>query len=112
MPRVAFQTAHLQDNTHTIKVRSYFRRKIPVPIGPALPRRDTPASEQKHARLMLILFKPWRHASDLRETGQTWLEAYTEFLPSCSEEVLQCINNMQLLHECRDSRDAHYNNRR
>ncbi|KAJ7037207.1 hypothetical protein C8F04DRAFT_1331601, partial [Mycena alexandri] len=107
MPRVRFQTAHLQDNTHTIKVRSYFRRKIPVPIGPALPRRDTPASEQKHARLMLILFKPWRHASDLREAGQTWLEAYMEFLPSCSEEVLERIINMQLLHECRDSRDAH-----
>ncbi|KAJ7039432.1 hypothetical protein C8F04DRAFT_892559, partial [Mycena alexandri] len=103
---------HLEDTTHTIKVRSYFRRKVPVPIGPAIPRRNDPASSAKHARLMLILFKPWRHASDLRRGGQTWLEAYDEFLPQCSRESLDRIENMQLLHECKDSRDAHYANRR
>ncbi|KAJ6535227.1 hypothetical protein DFH09DRAFT_931958, partial [Mycena vulgaris] len=89
------------------------RRRVPVPIGPALPRRDNDRSSPKHARLMLVLFKPWRHASDLRAPGQTWVDAYKEFLKDdCSEEALECINNMQLLHECKDSRDTHYANRR
>ncbi|KAJ7020463.1 hypothetical protein C8F04DRAFT_974254, partial [Mycena alexandri] len=97
---------------HVIKVRPHHKRKVPVPIGPALPRRDTPALIEKHARLMLILFKPWRHASDLRHSEQSWLNAYEQFLETCTPDIQEYIDNMQLLHECRDSRDAHYNNRR
>ncbi|KAJ6604095.1 hypothetical protein DFH09DRAFT_848294, partial [Mycena vulgaris] len=73
--------------------------------GPALPRRDQPASVERHARLMLILFKPWRHAEDLRHNNQSWSDAYAQFLLTCSEEIVRCIDNMQLLHECKDSRD-------
>ncbi|KAJ6516522.1 hypothetical protein DFH09DRAFT_894240, partial [Mycena vulgaris] len=86
---------------------------VPVPIGPAIPRRDHQSSAAKHARLMLILFKPWRHAADLRHSHQTWVQAYEQFLrEECPEDVVDCINNMQILHECKDSRDAHYANRR
>ncbi|KAJ7019078.1 hypothetical protein C8F04DRAFT_895466, partial [Mycena alexandri] len=85
---------------------------VPVPIGPALPKRSDPAFVEKHARLMLILFKPWRHASDLRDPDQSWSESYAEFLPMCEPENLERIENMQLLHECKDSRDAHYTERR
>ncbi|KAJ7015752.1 hypothetical protein C8F04DRAFT_902710, partial [Mycena alexandri] len=73
--------------------------------GPALPRRDTPASIEKHARLMLILFKPWRHASDLRHSEQSWSSAYQQFLETCTPDINEYIDNMQFLHECRDSRD-------
>ncbi|KAJ7157827.1 hypothetical protein C8R46DRAFT_816163, partial [Mycena filopes] len=86
---------------------------IPVPIGPAMPRRDRDDfTKHKHARLMLILFKPWRHTSDLVTEDQTWLQAYQQFLGVCSADVLAVIDNMQLLHECKDSRDAHYKKRR
>ncbi|KAJ7707962.1 hypothetical protein B0H14DRAFT_2231640, partial [Mycena olivaceomarginata] len=80
---------------------------VPVPIGPAMPRRDVEDLKRKHARLMLILFKPWRHASDLRLQGQSWYEAYLAFRNQCSAFVLDAINNIQILHECKDSRDAH-----
>ncbi|KAJ7433598.1 hypothetical protein B0H11DRAFT_1643458, partial [Mycena galericulata] len=74
--------------------------------GPRIPRRDVASSAAKHARLMLILFKPWRHADDLRQPGQSWQDAYAQFLrDNCPQEVLECIDNMQILHECRDSRD-------
>ncbi|KAJ7024141.1 hypothetical protein C8F04DRAFT_873992, partial [Mycena alexandri] len=73
--------------------------------GPALPKRSNLALVEKHARLMLILFKPWRHASDLRRVGQTWSQAYNEFLPECPPEFIDRIENMQLVHECKDSRD-------
>jgi hypothetical protein len=112
LPRVPFKNDHLEDDTHVIKVRSFANRKVPVPIGPSIPRRDKADTVQKHARLMLILFKPWRHADDLRHNNQSWLEAYQQFVHTCSPEILECINNMQLLHECKDSRDAHFANRR
>ncbi|KAJ7157744.1 hypothetical protein C8R46DRAFT_908650, partial [Mycena filopes] len=112
MPRVPFTNLHLEDTTHIIKVRPHAKRKIPVPIGPALPRRDSAGSEHKHARLMLILFKPWRHADELRNPGQSWLDAYKQFLETCSPDIVEYIDNMQLLHECKDSRDAHFANRR
>ncbi|KAJ7167185.1 hypothetical protein C8R43DRAFT_825937, partial [Mycena crocata] len=80
--------------------------RVPVPIGPAIPRRDQENSREKHARLMLILFKPWRHAEDLRQADQTWSEVYQEFLRTCSDQILFRIKNMQILHECKDSRDA------
>ncbi|KAJ7450650.1 hypothetical protein B0H11DRAFT_1643034, partial [Mycena galericulata] len=73
--------------------------------GPGLPRRDQENTKHRHARLMLILFKPWRHATDLISTGQTWVDAYEEFLEDCPSEVLAIIEHMQLLHECKDSRD-------
>ncbi|KAJ7779030.1 hypothetical protein B0H16DRAFT_1214804, partial [Mycena metata] len=73
--------------------------------GPALPKRKDPAFVEKHARLMLILFKPWRNASDLRAPGQRWSQAYAEFLLTCPVEAVERIENMQLLHECKDSRD-------
>ncbi|KAJ7779475.1 hypothetical protein DFH07DRAFT_721265, partial [Mycena maculata] len=85
---------------------------VPVPVGPALPRRDHDDSMHRHARLMLILFKPWRHASDLLSGAQSWLDAYEDFLKDCPAETLAVIDNMQLLHECKDSRDAHYARRR
>ncbi|THU94166.1 hypothetical protein K435DRAFT_575809, partial [Dendrothele bispora CBS 962.96] len=74
--------------------------------GPGLPRRDKESSTMKHARLMLILFKPWVTVSDLKSESQTWKEAYDDFLQnSCALRLRRVIDNMQLLHECRDSRD-------
>ncbi|KAJ7754882.1 hypothetical protein B0H16DRAFT_1225775, partial [Mycena metata] len=73
--------------------------------GPALPKRKDPSFIEKHSRLMLIFFKPWRHASDLRLDSQKWSAAYAEFLLTCEPEALERIENMQLIHECKDSRD-------
>ncbi|KAJ7504742.1 hypothetical protein B0H11DRAFT_1709396, partial [Mycena galericulata] len=112
MPRVRFLEDHLEDETHCLKVSPQKNRKVPVPIGPALPRRDQPASVEKHARLMLILFKPWRHAEDLRHANQSWSQAFAQFTRECSPDILEYIENMQILHECKDSRDAHYASRR
>ncbi|PBK65644.1 hypothetical protein ARMSODRAFT_860094, partial [Armillaria solidipes] len=58
-----------------------------------------------YCRLMLILFKPWRHASDLRADGQSWVDAFHAFREVCTERITFIMNNMQILHECWDSRD-------
>jgi hypothetical protein len=86
-PIVDLDTEHLEFDTHVLRVSTPILRKVPVPIGPALPRRDRDELKHMHARLMLILFKPWRHASDLISEGQTWIEAYDEFHQTCSPEI-------------------------
>ncbi|KAJ7809737.1 hypothetical protein B0H14DRAFT_2269493, partial [Mycena olivaceomarginata] len=73
--------------------------------GPGIPRRDRTEVHARYCRLMLIFFKPWRHATDLRKQGQSWDDAFKLFAENCSESIRYKMDNMQILHECRDSRD-------
>ena len=84
---------------------------VPVPIGPAIPRRDRPEMYAKYARLMLIIFKPWRTEADLRGDFMDWPEAFHTFLSSCTIEIREVMDNMQILHECKDSKNNHYHTR-
>ncbi|KAJ7732242.1 hypothetical protein DFH07DRAFT_755338, partial [Mycena maculata] len=111
-PRIPLLDGHDQEATHILRVRSVDNALVPVPIGPSIPRRDKPDAYARYCRLMLIFFKPWRHAKDLRSEGQTWEDAFKLFLPNCPESVKQKMDNMQMLHECRDSRDDHFSERR
>ena len=88
-------------------VRLRVHEAIPVPIGPALPRRDEIEAEPRYCRLMMILFKPWRSFSDLRGSLDSWQAAFKNFSPELCVEHLHVVENMQVLHECRDSRNEH-----
>lgn len=70
-----------------------------------------PDLAHKHARLMLILFKPWRHAQSLRGGGETWEEAYLKFRSGRADSILEAIDSIHILRECEDSRDAHFSSR-
>ncbi|KAJ7845326.1 hypothetical protein B0H13DRAFT_1449848, partial [Mycena leptocephala] len=73
--------------------------------GSGIPRRDKPELRARYCRLMLIFFKPWRQASDLRGEFQSWEAAFEAFVQTCTRDVLYRMENMQILHECWDSRD-------
>ncbi|KAJ7777685.1 hypothetical protein DFH07DRAFT_731297, partial [Mycena maculata] len=88
-----------------LRVRAPYDTLVPVPIGPAIPRRDKVDAYARYCRLMLIFFKPWRHANDLRTEGQSWEDAFNSFTLDCSVSVKNKLDNMQILYECRDSRD-------
>lgn len=111
-PRVPLKIGHEQAKTHILRVRTLDDPLVPVPIGPGIPRRDKKHLREKYCRLMLILFKPWRHAQDLKGLYASWEEAFNEFVQMCSDSVICKMNNMQILHECRDSRDDHFAERR
>jgi hypothetical protein len=100
---------HPQAKSHNLHLRS--KRLVPVPIGPSLPRRDVEPKYEHYCKVMLTLFKPWRDASDLRLPEQSWAAAFQDFVPHLSTHHLHIIDNMQRLHECKDSRDEHYANR-
>ncbi|KAJ6556238.1 hypothetical protein B0H19DRAFT_862489, partial [Mycena capillaripes] len=103
---------HDQCSSHILRVRAPDDTLVPVPIGPGIPRRDKSDLRARYCRLMLIFFKPWRHAVDLRENHKSWEAAFEDFSRSCSPAVLEKMENMQILHECRDSRDDHFAERR
>ncbi|KAF8426798.1 hypothetical protein L210DRAFT_3361032, partial [Boletus edulis BED1] len=76
--------------------------------GPALPRRDREDTLHRHARLMLILFQPWRCAADLRLDHESWVGAYNAWMEdpdSTYEQKRRHVDNIQSIHECRDARD-------
>ena len=109
---VHFLSEHIEALTHWSSIRSLDKIFIPMPIGPSLPRRDKIEVRARYCRLMLILFRPWRHANDLRFLGQSWEAAFSEFLEECSPKIKNMMNNMQLLHECHDSGRDHFADRR
>ncbi|KAG1792595.1 uncharacterized protein HD556DRAFT_1238944, partial [Suillus plorans] len=107
-PKVPFLSTHPQYESNVLRVRLVQDRVIPVPIGPRIPRRDQPKAYPRYCRLMLILFRPWRVSKDLRSQGQNWEEAFAEFRATIDSRSLQVMNDMQILHECRDSRDDYF----
>ena len=107
-----FLPQHSESHTHCLVFHEKNKCLIPVPIGPSIPRRDQEKNYARYCRLMLILFKPWRHASDLRENDQKWEEAFKLFQDNCSSHVNKIMDNMQILHECQDSGNDHFSQRR
>ena len=103
---------HLEHREHKKKIQRvhthHWKDFVPVPIGPALPRRDRPEVYPKYARLMLILFKPWRTEADLRSGANSWAEAFDDFVKSSSPGIRKILDNIQILHECKDSKNSHW----
>ena len=97
---------HTQFNTHLLRRRTVF--SVPLILGDRVPRHDRGDHEREQwARMMLILFVPWRQPSDLRGDDETWLHAYERQSNSISERHQEIIAHMNVLSECRDVRDSH-----
>ena len=107
--KFSFLKEHKECQRKYMRIRK--RNIVPVPIGPSIPRRDQPEVYDRYCRLMLILFKPWRVPVDLHVPGTNWSDAFEEFTAVLPVEHRQIIDNMQVLHECRDSRDDHMQTR-
>ncbi|KAI9062911.1 hypothetical protein FKP32DRAFT_1552112, partial [Trametes sanguinea] len=102
---------HTQFHTHHLRKRSEWT--VPVILGDRIPRSDRGDDERERwARMMLILFIPWRVPADLRIQGGSWMETYERRKEGLSPAYLKIISNMNVLSECRDVRDAHRDMRR
>lgn len=108
--RSLFLPSHPEASTHNLRERCPENFYVPVPTC-SIPNSAVESKKEKHAQCMLLLFKPWRNAQDLLGEYHTWLEAYNEFLQHISSDKLRIIQNMQLLHECKDARDKDFANR-
>ncbi|KAF8123175.1 hypothetical protein EV363DRAFT_1100513, partial [Boletus edulis] len=76
--------------------------------GSALPRQDREEFMARHARAMLLLFKPWRSASELRDGTDSWTAAYNAWTADphgTYPSKCRMIDNIHALQECKDARD-------
>ena len=98
-----FIAPHDQCYTHALRIVHPDLQHIPVLIG-SVPRQDQEDMYMRYCRLMLILFKPWRTAFDLQMVAEPWVAAFNNFKKSmfCPPEFQSIMDNMQLLHECKD----------
>jgi len=107
--RFEFLEGHKECSRKLVQLRD--RDAVPVLIGPATPRRDQPEARPRYCRLMLTLFKPWRTLVDLREGSQSWESTFQVLSTTMNDNQRRIVNNMQVLHECRDSRNDHMQTR-
>lgn len=103
--RHTFQSAHPQSSSHIIIKRS--TPVIPVLLGPQIPRREREETRERYSRALLTLFVPWRTVHNLCTANQTWSEALNARHCLISNSSLKIIDNIQLLHECKNDRDEH-----
>ena len=110
--RGAFSSpVHTQFETHVLRKRESWT--VPVLLGERVPRSDRdPSEKEAWARMMLILFVPWRSPSDLRSMRESWTEAFERQRGRISSKHLKIIENMNVLSECRDVRDTYRDMRR
>jgi len=105
-------SSHEQHQTHCLRIKQSHLHHVPVLIG-SIPRHDQEVVYPKYCQLMLILFKPWQTVNDLRDSEQSWPDAFTSFRQSehCTADIAKILDNMQLLHESKDSHDDHFSQR-
>ncbi|KIJ58691.1 hypothetical protein HYDPIDRAFT_33934 [Hydnomerulius pinastri MD-312] len=107
--RGRFKTEHPQHGTHIVRLRSV--PYVVVPIGSAIPRPDRgPEEREEWCRAMLILFKPWRQPSDLKDPHTSWSTAFdaTAFSGDCQ----RIMANMNVENECKDAGETYDEARR
>ncbi|KAA1470360.1 hypothetical protein DENSPDRAFT_763011, partial [Dentipellis sp. KUC8613] len=94
-----FLAEHPQQETHSIRICSEAKAKIPNFIG-KLPRPDQ-GNHEDYCLTMLTLFKPWRSGLDLKNTDQTWENSLKTFTFTKRQQDIMRFANIR--HECYDA---------
>ncbi|KAF5327481.1 hypothetical protein D9619_005136 [Psilocybe cf. subviscida] len=95
--------AHPQRGSHRLMVR--LDPHVPVLLGPTIPNPESSADmREKWAKCILVLFKPWRDAMQLKSQNETWLQAYNEYQAQLSCRHYEIIKNINAFSESRDAR--------
>ena len=115
-PKFAFSDEHPECDTHVQQLCQPDKALVPVPIGMPFPRRDQEHELPHYHRVMLTLFKPWVDPLDLIDNltplniENALACSFSALLAQCPD-ITQKLNNMQSLHDCKDSRDDHFQER-
>ncbi|CAF4251337.1 unnamed protein product [Rotaria socialis] len=103
--RHTFANLHPQSSSHVLIKRA--NPVVPVLLGPQIPRREREDTRERYCRALLTLFVPWRSVNDLCALQQTWSQALEVRKFEIAADALKIIENIQLLHECKNDRDEH-----
>ncbi len=106
-----FLINHKQYHSHSMsKIKS---PKIPVYLGPSIPRCNDKDNIETYSKIILALFKPWRTVIDLKQNHQTFYSAFQYFIEhQCNNQTKQRINNLELLKKAKLDAESEYKNRK
>ena len=100
--RFDYLKGHPLFDTHKTRCLPENKALVPNFIGETLPRRDR-GDREWYCATMLTLFCPWRSGLDLKQSTQTWDEAFTSH--QFSKRQLEVMDNFNLRYECLDASD-------
>ncbi|KAI5892665.1 uncharacterized protein SCHCODRAFT_02481063, partial [Schizophyllum commune H4-8] len=60
---------------------------------------DDECGDLRRASIMMLL-KPWRRLTDLKDAGQTWESAYDMFMLGATTRDHRVIAGLQYFHDC------------
>jgi hypothetical protein len=110
--RFPLQSAHPQGTSHLHKSRPESSFVVPEICGKSVPCRPAKcesAEEMKlweqYARTVVLLFTPWHKFSDIKQKDQTWKSTYDRILGNLNPRMITVLDNIQLLHDSKVSRD-------
>lgn len=83
-------------------LRSDDHETIPYFPGSWFPRDDETGDYPLFCATSLALLKPWRDLTMLKDSTQSFREAYDDFLSTAPESILRTIENIQYFHRCSD----------
>ncbi|KAJ3558572.1 hypothetical protein NM688_g846 [Phlebia brevispora] len=106
-----FRTGHPKCNTHVVKLLKPEQFVVPKIVGVMLPRRDG-TDREAYCRAMLMFFKRsgWRSGAELKDESESWEDAFDSY--DFLERHKRIMKNMNVLYECKDSRDDYAADRR
>ena len=76
-------------------------------IGPQIPRSARSDTRDRYCRAILTLFRPWLTFNDLCNVTETWDDALQHRENDFSTSSNRIIENIELMHECKNDRDEH-----
>ena len=104
--RAQYQTGHPKAGEKQRVKRSRKHCNLPNIVGQWLPRRDDEDNQELYFASMLTLLKPWRDVKvDLKDTGETWKEAFDCFINTDKERLTFTLSNIQYIHQCASAAD-------
>ena len=103
-----FKTAH-EFYTKQVLIKNK-KEIVPVILGPTFPRKNDIENRDLYAKIILLLFKPWRNLQELKVRNKTWSESLDEFIKSLKTDgdILQRIENIELLKKSKEDADAEF----
>ena len=86
--------------------RSHGHETLPRIVGKWFCRSDNESEQDLFRGSMLMLLKPWRNLTELKNPTETFEDAYNTFISQANEKSRRVVANVQYYYECLDGAKA------
>ena len=77
-------------------------KTLPRIVGKWFSRNDNKFKKDLYRASMLMLLKLWRNLHELKDTAETFEDAYNHFITQADNKIHRVITNIHYYHKCSD----------